>query len=334
MIGHVSIGSSFYHLIRYCLEDKKELSEEKKQELSMQDNLQHQQRAEVLEYNQCFGNKQELTEQFKDVRKLSRRVEKPVLHLSLRLAPGEVLTKAQLMEMGRACALEFGVADNQYICVLHKDTKEQHIHIAANRVGFNGKVASDSNSYKRMAALCRRLEKQYGLQEVLSPRAFLPPKERHLPRHDSRKEKLRDDIRSTLERVTDYPSFEKKMQALGYTVLKGRGISFIDDKKVKIKGSEVGFSLAKIERVFSVQQQLVMHRSGNHHRLSNANAKAFLQNHTNPYAGLPVGEIEKQLTGILSELLKPEYAPDYVDPALIREAKKKHKKKPNRKIRR
>ncbi len=97
----------------------------------------------------CFGNKHELTQQFKDVQKLSRRVEKPVLHLSLRLAPGETLTKDHLIEMGRACAKEFGVPDNQYICVLHKDTKEQHIHIAANRVGFNGKVASDSNSYKR-----------------------------------------------------------------------------------------------------------------------------------------------------------------------------------------
>ncbi|MNT42555.1 hypothetical protein D3C72_1789790 [compost metagenome] len=33
-----------------------------------------------------------------------------------------------------------------------------------------------------MAELCRSLEKKYGLQEVLSPRAFLSPKERLLPR--------------------------------------------------------------------------------------------------------------------------------------------------------
>jgi hypothetical protein len=48
--------------------------------------------------------------------------------MSLRLTPGEQLSKDQLMEIGRECAKEFGVADNQYICVLHKDTKEQHIH--------------------------------------------------------------------------------------------------------------------------------------------------------------------------------------------------------------
>ncbi|WP_436489896.1 hypothetical protein [Chitinophaga sp. ARDCPP14] len=41
-----------------------------------------------------------------------------------------------------------------------------------------------------------------------------------------------------------------------YKVIKGRGIAFIDDKKVKIKGSEVGFSLAKIERILNIRPEL------------------------------------------------------------------------------
>ncbi|MDR3712048.1 MAG: relaxase/mobilization nuclease domain-containing protein [Puia sp.] len=216
MIGHVSKGGSFFHCISYCLEDKKELTEEMKRQLAQGGHLQHKDRAEVLEYNKCFGNKYELTEQFRDVQKLSKQVEKPVLHLSLRLAPGENLTRDQLIEIGREAAKEFDVADHQYICVLHKDTNEQHIHIAANRVGFDGKVASDSNSYKRMAALCRRLEKQYHLQEVLSPRAFLSPTERLLPRHDIRKDRLKENIQRTLKEVSQYSEFEKKMTDLGY----------------------------------------------------------------------------------------------------------------------
>src|SRR5690606_2336294 len=183
-------------------------------------------RAEVLAYNKCFGNLRELTTQFKDVAKLSRRVEKPVFHFSLRLAPGDTLNRSQLEEIGQECAKEFGVDDNQYICVLHKDTREQHIHVVANRVGFDGKVASDSNSYKRMAALCRRLEKQYHLREVQSPRAFLSPKERSLPRQDSRKIQLQNDIRRTLTEVNHFSEFMDKMKELGYTVIKGRGISF------------------------------------------------------------------------------------------------------------
>jgi hypothetical protein len=313
MIGHVSVGGSSYHCISYCLEDKIELSEEQKQQLSLADELQHKDRAEVLEYNKCFGNKYELAEQFRDVQKLNKRVEKPVLHLSLRLAPGETLTRNQLIEIGREAAKEFGVADNQYICVLHKDTKEQHIHIAANRVGFDGKVAKDSNSYLRMAKLCRRLEKQYNLQEVLSPRAFLSREERLLPRHDQRKERLREHIRAALKKVNHYSEFEKKMTDLGYKVIKGRGISFIDDKKVKIKGSEVGFSLMKIEKILALKQELAIRQK--EHPLTQppqTGGSGTYRHKSIPMlfprsAGKLSPEIQttNQLTSLLTKLLEP-----------------------------
>lgn len=259
MIGKVYVGKTF-GCISYCLEDKKGLSEEQKEMLSRRDNVQHKDRAEVLYYNQCGGEKDELINDFKEVVRLSTRVEKPAFHFILRLAPGETLPKDKLMEMSQECAKEFGVADNQYLCILHKDTKEQHIHIIANRVGFNGKAAKDNNNYRRMAALCRRLEKQYGLQEVLSPRAFLSGKDRLLPRSDKRREQLKSDIRQVLEKSGTYFEFERGMQGLGYSVIKGRGISFIDDKKVKTKGSEVGCSLATLEKVFALKQKLYQER--------------------------------------------------------------------------
>jgi len=315
MIGHVSKGASFFHCISYCLEDKIKLTEEMKRQLTQADDLQHKDRAEVLEYNLCFGDKYELAAQFRDVTKLSKRVEKPVLHLSLRLAPGENLSRDKLIEIGREAAKEFGVADHQYICVLHKDTKEQHIHIAANRVGYDGKVASDSKSYKRMAALCRRLEKQYNLQEVLSPRAFLSAQERLLPRHDQRKERLRENIRQTLKDVNHFSEFQKKMEDLGYQVLKGRGISFVDDKKVKIKGSEVGFSLAKIEKILALKQELAVRQK---ERLPRQQPEKRTRAGTSGYRvsinpspestgkPAPVIQTEKQIVSLLSKLLEPE----------------------------
>lgn len=226
--------------------------------------------------------------------------------------------------------ISYCLEDNQYICVLHKDTKEQHIHIAANRIGFNGKAASDSNSYKRMASLCRSLEKQYQLKEVLSPRAFLSPKDRLLPRHDQRKEKLKEDIRQTLEKVTLYSAFEKQMTVLGYKVIKGRGISFIDDKKVKIKGSEVGFSLAKIEKILNLKQQLEIKKATQHQKQPDGNrpsithSKAPLLHSARQHVEETAVEIiEKQLSGLLYQLLRPEYEADHVNPELIKEAKPK-----------
>lgn len=249
MIGKVTVGASFYGCLSYCLEDKRGLSEEQKQQLSLQDNLQHKDRAEIIDNNLCFGDKRELVEQFHDVAKLSKRVEKPVMHLTIRSAPGDQLTVDQWREVGRAAAQEFGLADHQYVCILHKDTWQPHIHLVGNRVGYNGKVASDSNSYARIAKLCRQLEQKYNLHQVLSPRRFLSPKERQIPRQDERKEKLKTDIRETLRQARTYPEFEKAMQEKGYRVEKGRGISFVDSKKVRTKGSEVAYSLMSIERI-------------------------------------------------------------------------------------
>jgi hypothetical protein len=318
MIGKVIIGKSSYHCIAYCLEDKRELSEQEKQQLSLQEGLQHKGRAEVLEYNRCYGNKWELAEQFRDVEKLSRRVEKPVMHLSIRLAPGDQLTNEQWREIGRAAAQEFGLADHQYISVLHKDTQQPHIHLVANRVGYDGKVASDSNSYARMAALCRRLEKEYNLRRVLSPRQFLSQKHRQIPRHDQRKELLKENIREALQNIRTYPDFEKKMQERGYRVEKGRGIAFEDNKKVRVKGSEVGYSLQTIERILIQNERATIRRSPVGKRNEQEKFQTPPQtvsrgreNHQGPLKEKPPGTslIEGAAIGLghlVEELMKPE----------------------------
>jgi hypothetical protein len=166
-----------------------------------------------------------------------------------------------------------------------------------------------------MAKLCRRLEKQYNLQQVLSPRAFLSPEERLLPRHDIRKEKLKTDIQQTLKAVNHYSEFETKMTDLGYKVIKGRGISFIDDKKVKIKGSEVGFSLMKIEKILSLKKELTIKQkedwlkqqpaagtnSGTYHH--KPTLTHFPRTVEKP---MPGAHTTKQLTFLLSKLLESE----------------------------
>ena len=358
MIGHVSTGSSFSHCIGYCLDDKIELTEQQKIDQSLKDGLQHKNRAEVLEYNKCFGNRQELAAQFNDVRKLSKRVEQPVLHLSVRLAPGEYLDRTQLIDIGRALAKDFGVSDNQYISILHKDTNEQHIHLVANRVGYNGKAVSTSNNFLTMDKFCRKLEIKYELQQVLSARRFLSPEQRLLPRHDIRKEKLKTDILQTLRQVNHFDAFQKAMEKLGYNVIKGRGILFIDDKKVRIKGSEAGFSLGKIEKILQLKQDLIVKQEAlaklsvgqttlkemqdnekkQHQQIKNNNYAEYNhpQNkntgHRNDSAGETVHAatqsiqaIEKMLGGMLHDVMKPEQMDESINPALTMEAERKRK---------
>ena len=203
----------------------------------------------MLTYNLCFGDKKELIQQFNEVRYLNPKLAKPVMHITLSLSPGELLDKPTLHKMVEDCSKDMGFEKNQYIAVTHKDTGHPHLHIVVNRVGLNGKTLSDSNNYKRIAAYCRKMEMKFDLQQVLSPRQFLSKEMRQIPRVDQRKEALKNVIRQSLILSRSYSEFETKMKQKGYEVIKGRGIAFLDEKKMYAKGSELGYSLSKIEKI-------------------------------------------------------------------------------------
>ena len=238
MIGKVIVGKSFGGCLRYCLEDKKMANDI--------DKMIMKNRAEVLQYNMCFGNKAELIQQFNEVRKLNTKQSKPVMHITLSFAPGERLSKQQLTEISSHCAEDFGFDKNQFIAVEHHDTEHQHFHIVVNRINFDGKTLSDSNNYKKISDFCRKMEKKFQLVQVLSPTKFLSAEQKDLPRHDNRREQLRMVIAQSLNSSKNYDEFAGKMRVGGYEIIKGRGISFIDRQAVKVKGSELGFSMEKI----------------------------------------------------------------------------------------
>lgn len=253
MIGKITIGKSFGGCIRYCLEDKLELSQEEKLAMSNHDGLKHENRAEVLEYNMCFGNKKELTRQFNEVRALRPQLSSPVMHITLSLDQEDVFTKEKLRQIGQDFAHEFGFGKNQYLVIYHQDTKHPHLHIVANRIGFDGSRINDSNSYRKVANLCRKLELKYGLKQVLNPDKFLTQQQRQEhsreQRIDQRKEQLKQNIRNCLLTAINFSDFIRKMEQRKIQVVKSRGISFIDDKKMKVKGSEIGYSLSTIEKI-------------------------------------------------------------------------------------
>ena len=90
MIGKISMSSSFRSCISYCLEDKR---------LKESQEVVFKNRAEPIAYNQCFGKKNKLIEQFNDVRALNRKVQKPVLHFMLSFAHEDKLDRGKLTEM-------------------------------------------------------------------------------------------------------------------------------------------------------------------------------------------------------------------------------------------
>jgi hypothetical protein len=241
MFGRFNTAGSFRQTLNYCLEDK-HLTQARGGAAI------YKQRAEILWYNQCFGNKQELTRQFNEVAHLNPNMSLPVLHISLSLPTGERYPKGFLAGLASDCARSLDFDKHQYVAILHKDTLQQHIHLVANRIGFDGHTVSDSYSYGKIADYCRDAERRLGLRQEQNPRRYQTPEQRQTPRHGQRLDKLQQHVGDALHQSLDYPQFELDMQQRGYRVLKNeKGIAFMDEKNIVFKGSEIGHPLHDIE---------------------------------------------------------------------------------------
>ena len=105
---------------------------------------------------------------------LSRRTERPVMHIILSYADNEKVTGDQMrldvQELMKGLELEA----NQSLAIRHRDGAKEHLHIAVNRVGFDGKAVSDSNSYAKTEAVLRSIENRRGWSTVAGRNAPSP----------------------------------------------------------------------------------------------------------------------------------------------------------------
>ncbi|MBA0216230.1 relaxase/mobilization nuclease domain-containing protein [Pectobacterium brasiliense] len=111
------------------------------------------------------NNVSDLTDEFKTVSSFRQDIKKPVFHAFLSLPKNEHLTDQQWEEIAKDYLKEMNIDidKHQYICVRHKDTDQDHIHIVANRIGLDGSVWHGQHSAFNTIAACERLEKKHGL---------------------------------------------------------------------------------------------------------------------------------------------------------------------------
>lgn len=112
-----------------------------------------------------FNNVSDLTDEFKTVSSFRPDIKKPVFHAFLSLPKGDYLTDEQWQEIAKDYLKEMNIdiEKHQYICVRHKDTDKDHIHIVANRVGLDGSVWFGQHSAFNTIAACERLEVKHSL---------------------------------------------------------------------------------------------------------------------------------------------------------------------------
>lgn len=124
---------------------------------------------EIVLSNFIYGKHyEEIAKQFKEQADENLKVKNPVMHLSVNFKTEDHISKEIQEQFVKRVLEEMGIKDDnhQYMAVRHND-KHPHFHIVVNRVGFDGKTLSDSNSKYRIGTACDKIEKEMELDNYL-----------------------------------------------------------------------------------------------------------------------------------------------------------------------
>ncbi|HEV3075927.1 MAG TPA: AAA family ATPase [Thermoanaerobaculia bacterium] len=91
------------------------------------------------------------------------RVEKPVYHFGLSLPPAEHLRREQWNQAVDRTLRRLGLANHQALVVAHRDTECEHVHVALNRIGDDGRAWKVGYDNVKVTAVTRRLGMEFGL---------------------------------------------------------------------------------------------------------------------------------------------------------------------------
>jgi Relaxase/Mobilisation nuclease domain len=124
--------------------------------------------AEVLDHSFASVSEKSILKEVEMIKVLRPNLQKFFYHTSINFPPSEELSNAMMTKIGQEYLLESGFTQHQYIMFRHYDADHPHLHILVNRIGYDGKVLSDSNDFARCEKVIRELEKRYKLTQVAS----------------------------------------------------------------------------------------------------------------------------------------------------------------------
>ncbi|ENI6448157.1 relaxase/mobilization nuclease domain-containing protein [Escherichia coli] len=207
------------------------------------------------------NNVSDLTDEFKAVSRFRPDINKPTFHAFISLPKDEKLTDEQWQEIAKDYLKEMNIDidKNQYICVRHKDTDKDHIHIVANRVGLDGSVWHGQHSAFNTIAACKRLEIKHGLTitkglQGQKSGVSAPTKNEieHALRTGEKPARivLQNALQAALVGKPDLSTFIDRLQAVGidpaFNVASTGNISGVsfgiknNEKNIYFKGSQLG----------------------------------------------------------------------------------------------
>lgn len=217
MIGKFMNGTNFRGCFEYCLNEKK--------------------KPEILKMNGTYGlTPDELDKQFRAISNLRPNVRKKVWHMTISFGHSDKVTANLIDKVCQEYLHKMGLTEHQYVIVKHNDTKHEHLHIVANRIGVDGQPLKDWNTARKTKGIMEELEKKFKLTVAKD-------------QHNIRKKEIEMTILKGIQDKQGIDSIMRRVEALGYKVIynkssqgKVRGVSFVHKKK------GINFKLSDISR--------------------------------------------------------------------------------------
>ena len=124
--------------------------------------------AEVLDHSFVEVSEKTIMKEIQMIRSHRPNLKKFFYHTSINFPPNENLSNQTMLQIGQDYLKESDFTQHHYIMFRHYDAGHPHLHILVSRIGYDGKVLSDSNDFARCEKILRQLEKKYNLTPVAS----------------------------------------------------------------------------------------------------------------------------------------------------------------------
>jgi hypothetical protein len=211
----------------------------------------------VLKEHLAGDTPAEITEEFKIIQSQNQRCHNNTLSfiISPTIEDGKNQTPEDLGEIARKFLKELNLQNHQSIGFVHRDKAHTHIHIYANRIGFDGKAYNDSFIGKRSQIAADNVAKELGLKRVRDVQQEKAQGTKGLRQEiknindrvlQSRPKSL-DDYMKKMEahKVKVIPTINKSNQLQGFRV---------EYKGVNLKASEVHRSMSGNRLIAEISQ--------------------------------------------------------------------------------
>ena len=210
----------------------------------------------------------DLAHQFDSQASMNERIVRTTGHVSLSFSPADLpkLDDESMVKYAEEYMERMGIVDTQYVITRHFETNAPHLHIAFNRVKYDGTVIDSKNERYRSQKVAAEISEKYDLAVAGDSPRF----EESLSPQQQVFSQMRTLAREALAQSCTMEEFKKNLRDRGISLQlsehsenqKSYGLSFsmIEHPEVSAKGSKLDRSALSYAKVTATLAQNLANR--------------------------------------------------------------------------